>query len=114
MLKLSRRVFTTISQINSLPQNNPDVTKDIKPIMNPEMKIKSNLYKRKFPSNLIPFSSLKGQKLLQESLKLGNTVSFFPIMEQFQTQTHPSYCGPSTMVVNFNTLGIDPLIRWKG
>lgn len=114
MLKLSRRIFSTISQINNLSHNNTEVSKDIKPNLNPEMKIKSNLFKRKFPTNLIAFSSHRGQKLLHEASKLGNTVSFFPVMEQFQTQTHPSYCGPSTMVVNFNTLGIDPLIRWKG
>ena len=90
------------------------IAPEVKPLNNSEMKFKSNLYKRKFPSNLIAFSSTKGQKLLKESILLGNAVSFFPTIEQFQTQTHPSYCGPSTMVVNFNSLGIDPLIRWKG
>lgn len=83
-------------------------------IPQPPNKIKSNLYKRAFPKNLIPFSSLKGHRLLSQTLQLGMADNFFPVIEQFQTQSHPSNCGPSTMVVNYNALGIDPLMRWKG
>ena len=40
--------------------------------------------------------------------------SFFPLMEQFTTQSEPAYCGISTLVVALNAFAIDPRQVWKG
>ncbi len=40
--------------------------------------------------------------------------NYFPLSLQFNSQLSPSTCGPSTLTMVLNTLGIDPKIRWKG
>ena len=42
------------------------------------------------------------------------TKSFFPLIEQFTTQSEPAFCGISTLVIVLNTLAIDPRRAWKG
>lgn len=41
---------------------------------------------------------------------LGN---FFELAEQFHTQNDPAYCGPGTIVMALNSLGLDPQRMWK-
>jgi len=40
--------------------------------------------------------------------------SFFPLIEQFTTQSEPAYCGLSTLVLVLNALSVDPGQNWKG
>ena len=40
--------------------------------------------------------------------------SFFPLIEQFTTQSEPAFCGISTLVIVLNALAIDPRKAWKG
>ena len=75
---------------------------------------KVSVYKR-IPKDLgIPFNSKKSQILLSESIAEGNATAFFDIIDQFQTQGDPTYCGPTTLAVVLNSLGIDPHKKWKG
>jgi glutathione gamma-glutamylcysteinyltransferase len=75
---------------------------------------KISVYKR-IPNNLgIPFQSSKSQTFLKECIEEGNSVAFFDIIDQFQTQSDPTFCGPTTLIIILNSLGIDPNKKWKG
>eukprot|EP00668_Euglena_longa_P026017 GGOE01032539.1.p1 GENE.GGOE01032539.1~~GGOE01032539.1.p1 ORF type:complete len:495 (+),score=110.54 GGOE01032539.1:193-1485(+) len=39
--------------------------------------------------------------------------NFFEVAEQFHTQNDPAYCGPGTIVMALNSLGLDPRRMWK-
>lgn len=75
---------------------------------------KISVYKR-IPKNLgVPFQSQKSQTIFKESMEEGNASAFFDLIDQFQTQADPTFCGPTTLVVVLNALGIDPNKKWKG
>ena len=40
--------------------------------------------------------------------------AYFPLAEQFLTQSSPPYCGLTTLAMALNTLNIDPNERWRG
>ena len=71
-------------------------------------------YCRALPSTLIPFSSPKGKQLFKEALVAGTMESFFPLSEQFVTQSEPSFCALSSLAMVLNTLKYDPKKIWKG
>jgi glutathione gamma-glutamylcysteinyltransferase len=73
-----------------------------------------SVYKRFMPKFGVPFSSLKSQQMLQESIGEGYASSFFHLADQHQTQGDPTYCGPTTMTCILNALGVDPKAKWKG
>jgi hypothetical protein len=73
-----------------------------------------SLYKRNVPKMGIQFPTRQSQELLKEAMAEGSASSFFQLMDQFQTQGDPTYCGPATMVCIFNSLGVDPKRKWKG
>jgi glutathione gamma-glutamylcysteinyltransferase len=73
-----------------------------------------SVYKRIMPQVGVPFSSIKSQQMLKEGIEDGSAGTFFQLSDQFQTQADPSYCGPTTMVCIFNSLGVDPRKKWKG
>ena len=73
-----------------------------------------SLYKRIMPNFGINFSSKKSQEMLKESIIEENCNSFFQLIDQYQTQSDPTYCGPTTMVSVLNSLGVDPRVKWKG
>lgn len=75
---------------------------------------KVSVYKRITKDLGIPFNSKKSQVLLTESIEEGSGLAFFDIMDQFQTQGDPTFCGPTTLAVVLNSLGIDPHKKWKG
>lgn len=75
---------------------------------------KLSLYKRIMPRSGIPFTSKKSQEMLKECIIDGTCDSFFLLVDQYQTQSDPSFCGPTTMVCIFNSLGVDPKKKWKG
>ena len=40
--------------------------------------------------------------------------NYFPLSEQFTTQSEPSYCGPASLIMVLNAMQIDPERAWKG
>ena len=40
--------------------------------------------------------------------------NFFPLSEQFVTQSEPAYCGPASLTMVLNALKVDPQKTWKG
>ena len=70
-------------------------------------------YRIPLPSTLIPFSSDEGKTVFREALARGGMGNYFEIAEQFHTQNDPAYCGPATIVMALNALGLDPGRMWK-
>ena len=66
------------------------------------------------PSGLVPFSSSRGRQLFRSALSQQLLEAYFPLSEQFTTQSEPAYCGPSTLAMVLNALRIDPRRVWKG
>ncbi|GLC33020.1 hypothetical protein PLESTM_000015300 [Pleodorina starrii] len=77
--------------------------------------LKKTFYKRKLPSPpATEFSSPEGRQLFQEALLEGSMVGFFKLMEQFNTQDEPAFCGLASLAMTLNALSIDPRRTWKG
>src|SRR5215212_10201491 len=72
------------------------------------------LYRRPLPADAVPFSSPAGRQLFAEALASGGLDGYFPLAEQFHTQSEPSFCGLGSLVVALNALAIDPGRLWKG
>jgi glutathione gamma-glutamylcysteinyltransferase len=72
------------------------------------------LYRRPLPSDTIAFSSPDGRQVFAEALATGGLDGYFPLAEQFHTQSDPSFCGLGSLVVALNALAIDPGRLWKG
>jgi glutathione gamma-glutamylcysteinyltransferase len=72
------------------------------------------LYRRPLPSDAIAFSSPDGRQVFAEALGAGGLDGYFPLAEQFHTQSDPAFCGLGSLVVALNALGIDPGRLWKG
>lgn len=73
-----------------------------------------SFHKRPLPANLIALSSSDGKRLFREALTLGGMECFFPLAEQFVTQSEPSYCSLSSLAMVLNALNYDPKKIWKG
>ena len=90
----------------------------------------TTFHRRKLPENLIALSSPAGRTMFKESLLRGDVECFFPLSEQFITQSEPSYCSLSSLgtiylVFNeyayynkyiamvLNALNHDPQRTWK-
>lgn len=72
------------------------------------------LYRRPLPSHAVAFSSVEGREVFAEALSAGGLAGYFPLAEQFHTQSDPAFCGLGSLVVALNALGIDPGRLWKG
>jgi hypothetical protein len=78
---------------------------------------KWSFYKRILPNtpSLLAFSSEEGKLLFRETLTTSEAANaFFPLSEQFVTQSEPAFCGLTTLAMVLNALSIDPNIRWRG
>lgn len=75
---------------------------------------KRQFYKRTLPDTCTAFNSEEGKRLFKESLLAGYANIYFPLAEQFRTQSEPAYCGLSTLVMVLNTLAVDPKKIWRG
>jgi glutathione gamma-glutamylcysteinyltransferase len=73
-----------------------------------------SLYRRPLPAAAIPFSSAAGRQIFAEALAAGGMGGYFPLAEQFHTQSDPAFCGLGTLVTALNALGVDPGRPWKG
>lgn len=71
-------------------------------------------YRRPLPEPLIAFASAEGRQLFAEALAGGTLDGWFPLAEQFHTQSDPSFCGLGSLVVALNALEIDPGRIWRG
>lgn len=75
----------------------------------------SSFYRRDLPTETCTaLSSPKGKKLFASSMQRNGLASFFPLMEQHLTQSEPSFCGLTTLVIALNAMSIDPRRTWKG
>src|SRR4026209_937249 len=72
------------------------------------------LYRRPLPVDAIPFSSSVGRQVFAEALASEGLKGYFPLAEQFHTQSDPSFCGLGSLVMALNALAIDPERLWKG
>ncbi len=72
------------------------------------------LYRRPLPAEATEFSSPAGRQLFAEALAAGGLDGYFPLAEQFHTQSEPAFCGLGSLVVALNALAIDPGRLWKG
>ncbi|KAL9187537.1 hypothetical protein ACHAXT_001640 [Thalassiosira profunda] len=76
---------------------------------------KRTFYRRQLPTDTcISFSSPEGRAVFATAMANGGTYSFFPLIEQLQTQPEPAYCGLTTLVIVLNALAVDPRRSWKG
>jgi glutathione gamma-glutamylcysteinyltransferase len=73
-----------------------------------------SFHKRVLPSNLIALSSREGRQLFREALDEGGLECYFPLAEQFVTQSEPSFCSLSSLAMVLNALNYDPKRTWKG
>jgi glutathione gamma-glutamylcysteinyltransferase len=73
-----------------------------------------SLYRRPLPMDAIAFSSPEGRRVFSEALAGGGLNGYFPLAEQFHTQSDPAFCGLGSLVVTLNALAIDPGRQWKG
>ena len=76
--------------------------------------MEGTLYRRPLPADAIAFSSAEGRALFAEALAAGGMDGYFPLAEQFHTQSDPAFCGLGSLVVALNALGVDPGRLWKG
>lgn len=73
-----------------------------------------SVHRRPLPASSIAFSSEQGRELFREALEAGHLEAFFPLIEQFHTQSDPAFCGLGSLVMALNALGIDPGRVWRG
>jgi glutathione gamma-glutamylcysteinyltransferase len=76
--------------------------------------VKISFHKRPLPAELIALSSIEGKKLFREALDSGGMESYFPLAEQFITQSDPSFCSISSLAMVMNALNFDLKRIWKG
>lgn len=71
-------------------------------------------HRRPLPENAIAFSSPEGRGVFAEAMATEGLNGYFPLAEQFHTQSDPAFCGLGSLVVALNALSIDPGRQWKG
>ena len=77
-------------------------------------KSKPSFFRRKLPTDTcIALSSKNGQKIFQSCMESGGLKCFFSLIEQHSTQSEPSFCGITTLVVALNAMTIDPYQNWN-
>ncbi|KAK9765132.1 hypothetical protein K7432_006783 [Basidiobolus ranarum] len=74
----------------------------------------NTFYRQQLPACLTSFTSEEGKRFFKESLCQGYAEGYFNLVGNFTTQSEPHYCGPSSLAMVLNAMGIDPKKRWKG
>jgi hypothetical protein len=77
-------------------------------------KASQSFHKRPLPTTLTALSSSQGKVLFKEALASDGMESYFPLAEQFVTQSEPSFCSLSSLSMVLNALNFDPKKVWKG
>jgi len=80
----------------------------------PQLEPKYSFHRRVLPVSLTQFSSPEGRELFRVSLSSQNAEAYFPLAEQFLSQSDPAFCGITSLVMVLNAMGVDPNVRWKG
>jgi len=75
---------------------------------------KYSFHRRILPVSLTQFSSPEGREIFRVSLSSRNAEAYFPLAEQFLSQSDPAFCGITSLVMVLNAMGVDPNVRWKG
>lgn len=83
-------------------------------IAEPQLVPKYSFHRRVLPVSLTQFSSPEGRELFRVSLSSRNAEAYFPLAEQFLSQSDPAFCGVTSLVMVLNAMGVDPNVRWKG
>jgi len=78
------------------------------------VKLENSFHKRILPLSLIALNSPQGKIVFKEALEEGNMEAYFPLVEQFMTQSEPAYCAITSMAMVMNALNHDPQRIWKG
>ena len=73
-----------------------------------------SFHRRDLKPPLVSLSSEEGRRRFSRGIGLGTHESYFPLAEQFMTQSSPPSCGITTLAMVLNSLSIDPTERWKG
>ena len=63
---------------------------------------------------LVPMSSVQGRTLFTEALAANGLESYFPLSEQYLTQTDPTLSAVSSLAMVLNAINHDPQRTWKG
>jgi len=71
-----------------------------------------SFYRRELPDRLVDLNSDEGKKRFKSALIDGNAEAFFPLVSQYQTQSHPALCGLTSLTTVLNALQIDPKRVW--
>jgi glutathione gamma-glutamylcysteinyltransferase len=79
-----------------------------------ERTVTQTTYRRPLPENAVAFASAEGRALFSEALSTKGLDGYFPLAEQYHTQSEPTFCGLGSLVVALNALAIDPERSWKG
>lgn len=69
------------------------------------------------PLPSIALNSVEGKQLFQEAMTStvkGGLGCYFPLSEQFITQSEPAFCSLSSLAMVLNALSYDPKRIWKG
>ena len=75
---------------------------------------KHSFHRRILPGSLAQFSSSESRDLFRVSLASQNAEAYFPLAEQFLSQSDPAFCGITSLVMVLNVMGVDSYVRWKG
>lgn len=67
-----------------------------------------SIYKCPEPEQGVNFTSQEGKKLLSDCLISNTANPFFPIIDNYNTQTYGSYCGPVNLASLLNAFSVDP------
>lgn len=72
----------------------------------------TSFYRRQLPEQLVDLTSPEGKQRFASALAQGNAEAFFPLISQLQTQSHPAFCGLTTLSTVLNALAVDPKRVW--
>ena len=70
-------------------------------------------HQRQLPDGLVAFSSREGRRRFAQSMEAGQAEAYFPLSEQFVTQSEVAYCGLASLTMCMNALRVDPQRIWK-
>jgi len=73
----------------------------------------SSHHRRPLPEGLVPLSGTYGRRRFMEAMRSGHMEMYFPLSEQFVTQSEPAFCGLGSLTMVMNAMQIDPLRIWK-
>lgn len=73
----------------------------------------TSFYGFKLPEDLLDYRSHESKKRLIRCMSEGTALPFLALSSCYKPQSHPAYCGFSTLVMVLNALRVDPKRLWK-